>query len=236
MEHSEQLNELGAALAKAQASVKGAKKDSANPFFKSSYADLASVWEACREALTANGLSVVQLPGFENGIATLDTVLLHSSGQWISGKAGAPLGKQDAQGVGSVITYLRRYALAAVASVSPADDDAEGAVDRTPVRGKARGTGAKEPSPPPPPAPDYSNVPTALAQPEPPMPWEAPKRAQLSDEVPPTYGKGFWKGKAMSGMATDDLVGLRKWMEKSPGKWTEKVDEIDTVLASREGE
>src|SRR5881394_2722278 len=100
MQHSEQLNELGAALAKAQAQVKGAKKDSANPFFKSSYADLSSVWDACRDALTGNGLSVIQLPGFADGIATLDTILLHSSGQWISGTAGAPLGKQDAQGVG----------------------------------------------------------------------------------------------------------------------------------------
>ena len=115
--HSEQLNELGAALAKAQSQVKGAKKDAANPFFKSTYADLASVWDACRDALTSNGLSVVQFPGFDNGMATLDTVLLHSSGQWMAGTAGAPLGKQDAQGVGSVLTYLRRYALAAVASV-----------------------------------------------------------------------------------------------------------------------
>lgn len=72
MQHSEQLNELGAALAKAQAAVRGAKKDANNPFFKSTYADLASVWEACREALTSNGLSVVQFPGYADGVATLD--------------------------------------------------------------------------------------------------------------------------------------------------------------------
>jgi len=134
--HSEQLNELGAALAKAQAIMATAKKDSQNPFFRSSYADLASVWEACREPLTQNGLSVAQFPGFEPGnppTALVTTILLHTSGQWMAETAGAPLPDQtrkdgsvekaNAQGVGSAITYLRRYALAAVASVSPADDD-----------------------------------------------------------------------------------------------------------------
>ena len=62
MIHSEQINELGAALAKAQGLIEGAKKDSANPFFKSKYADLASVWEACRKHLSDNGLSVTQCP------------------------------------------------------------------------------------------------------------------------------------------------------------------------------
>lgn len=126
--NSTQLDLLGAALAKAQASVKGAKRDAANPFFKSTYADLASTWEACREALTTNGLSVVQLPGeAKDGTVALTTMLLHSSGQWIAETATAPLAKQDAQGVGSAITYLRRYALAAVASVAPEDDDGNAA-------------------------------------------------------------------------------------------------------------
>jgi hypothetical protein len=127
IETSQELDKLAGALVKAQSAMKAAVKDSTNPHFKSKYADLASVWDACREPLTKNGLAVVQLPGFERldegSVATLTTMLLHESGQWIRETAKAPLTKADAQGVGSVLTYLRRYSLAAVASVAPEDDD-----------------------------------------------------------------------------------------------------------------
>lgn len=128
IEHSTELKDLATALAKAQASVKGAVKDSTNPAFRSKYADLESVWDACRKPLTDNGLSVSQWPGRDEvGAATLTTMLLHSSGQWIKGTASTALSKNDAQGVGSALTYLRRYALAAVASVAPEDDDGNAA-------------------------------------------------------------------------------------------------------------
>lgn len=132
MQKSEQINELATALAKAQASVKAALKDHSNPFFKSKYADLSSVWEACRKALSENGLSVSQLPSTGEGQAVgLETMLLHSSGQWLSEKMTAPVAKWDAQGIGSAITYLRRYALAAmVGVVADEDDDGEKAVGR----------------------------------------------------------------------------------------------------------
>lgn len=123
MNQSEQLNELAAALSKAQGQIEGAKKDSANPFFKSKYADLASVWEACRKPLTDNGLSIIQCPEeSENGIA-IETMLLHSSGQWKSSRYSMPVSKVDAQAVGSAITYGRRYALAAMVGVAPEEDD-----------------------------------------------------------------------------------------------------------------
>ena len=84
MAHSEQINEIAAALAKAQALIKGAEKDRLNPHFKSQYATLDSVWKACREPLTANGLSVVQtIETGEHGPG-MESILLHSSGQWIS--------------------------------------------------------------------------------------------------------------------------------------------------------
>lgn len=136
MTTSEQIHELAAALAKAQGAMGGAKKDSQNPHFKSKYADLASIWEACRGPLSTNGLSVVQSPRLVivegQTWVELTTHLLHSSGQWMADTAAAPLPKPDAQGVGSVVTYLRRYALAAVAGIAPEDDDAEGAVARVP--------------------------------------------------------------------------------------------------------
>ena len=135
-DHSEALDQLATALAKAQSQVKSAVRDSLNPFFKSKYADLASIWDACRDALTSNGLSIAQFPGpYENGTASLTTILLHSSGQWISEKASAPVAGKgnavpDAQGVGSAISYLKRYAIAAVAGVVTEDDDGNAATGK----------------------------------------------------------------------------------------------------------
>jgi hypothetical protein len=123
MQKSESIDLLAKALAKVQITIKPAIKDSANPFFKSKYADLTSVWDSCGEALAANGLSVAQVGEPVPGGASLTTVLMHESGQWISGTMEAPLAKQDAQAVGSCITYLRRYGLAAMVGIRTEDDD-----------------------------------------------------------------------------------------------------------------
>ena len=80
---SDQLGQLADALSKAQGQMGNAKKDSANPFFKSKYADLASVVDASKAELTANGLAVVQLPTMRDGKMVLEYVLLHSSGEFI---------------------------------------------------------------------------------------------------------------------------------------------------------
>jgi hypothetical protein len=133
--HSDQLDQLATALAKAQAEIVGAKKDSANPFFKSDYADLASVWMACRKPLTANGLAVVQMPIMEAGAVAVSTLLLHASGQWVRSTLHANPKDLGPQAVGSVITYLRRYALASMAGVPQIDDDAE-AGEARPAAGK----------------------------------------------------------------------------------------------------
>lgn len=148
MTTSEAINEIAAALAKAQGEMGGAVKDSANPFFKSKYADLASVWEACRAPLTKHGLSVIQFPKTEYSgtpeayewtaksgekrygvrvvcIVSVLTRITHSSGQWMEDIVSTMLPTGDPQSVGSAITYLRRYALQSVAGVAPEDDDAE---------------------------------------------------------------------------------------------------------------
>lgn len=129
MNHSETIAALAAALVKAQAAIQPAIKDKKNEAFKSAgrvskYADLSSVWDACREALTSNGLSVVQMPvDCEGGRVALTTMLLHSSGEYISSTVSTPLTKNDAQGVGSALTYLRRYALSAMVGVVADEDD-----------------------------------------------------------------------------------------------------------------
>lgn len=131
MTHSEAINEIACALAKAQKAIKGAKKDSANPFFKSRYADLASVSDACREPLADNGIAVVQPPAtLENGEVAVTTMLVHSSGQWMRETLSVKPKDDGPQAMGSVITYLRRYSLAAFAGVAPEDDDAEAAEGR----------------------------------------------------------------------------------------------------------
>jgi len=125
---SEQIGELAAAMSKAQAVMEGASKGKVNPAFKSKYADLASVWDACRDALTSNGLAVMQFPGeMVDNRMTMTTVITHSGGQWMSDTLSIPLTKVDAQGYGSATSYARRYALAAVVGVCPEDDDGNAA-------------------------------------------------------------------------------------------------------------
>ena len=127
------MKELYAALAKAQSQIDGAKKDSTNPHFRSKYADLASVWDACREALTSNGLAVVQFGAVSEAGAVLVTRLTHSSGEAIEGSIPLLNGKGDMQGLGSALTYARRYGLAAMVGVCPEDDDGNAASAKPPA-------------------------------------------------------------------------------------------------------
>lgn len=134
---SESIKELSAALSKVQGQLTFAKKDNANPFFKSKYADLASVWDSCRTLLSDNGLAVIQFPsGYTTNsiddknkehLMSLTTILTHSSGEFISQEMTVPVTKADAQGAGSALTYMRRYALAAVVGVYQDDDDGNAA-------------------------------------------------------------------------------------------------------------
>lgn len=131
METSEQINEIAAATAKAQGEITGARKDTTNTFYKSNYADLASCWDACREPLSKHGLAVFQTASTdENGAVVVTTMLAHSSGQWMRDSMACRPAKNDAQALGSVTTYLRRYGLAAIVGLAQVDDDGEGAVGR----------------------------------------------------------------------------------------------------------
>jgi hypothetical protein len=136
MTRSESIAALANSLAKAQAAMSAAKKDSINPHFKSRYADLASIWDACRDSLTKNGLAVVQLPGKDEAGYYVETVLTHASGEFIADKLHIVPTKDDPQGLGSAITYARKYGLSAIAGVAPddSDDDGEAAMGRTDSR------------------------------------------------------------------------------------------------------
>lgn len=131
MKTSEQINELCAALAKAQGKIVGAVKDSSNPFFRSKYADLASCWEACREQLSSNGLAVIQMTECADTGIAVTTRLTHSSGQWVESTMLMHPKDDTPQAAGSAITYARRYGLAAVVGLAQVDDDAEAAQGRS---------------------------------------------------------------------------------------------------------
>lgn len=96
MNQSENINELASAPAKCQGEITPAIKDSNNPYFKSKYADLNSVWSVCRQPLSKHGLAVIQtLDKIENGSLILITTLVHSSGQWIRSRSPVPLLKME---------------------------------------------------------------------------------------------------------------------------------------------
>lgn len=130
MTKSDTIDSLTAALTACQSAIIPPKKDAANPFFKSKYATLDGVWDACRDQLKKNDLAVMQLPGKDEHGQYVETVLSHKSGQWVASKCYMTPVKDDPQGVGSLITYARRYGLQAMLGIAPEDDDGNAASDR----------------------------------------------------------------------------------------------------------
>lgn len=131
MKSSESLSSFMPDFLKAQSAMGSAVKDSSNPFFKSTYADLNSVLDAVMKPLHDNNLAVLQSPSkAANGDTILTTLIIHSSGEWIEDTAQTKAEKEGPQAYGSVITYLRRYALQAMCCIGAEDDDAEGCTNR----------------------------------------------------------------------------------------------------------
>lgn len=126
-QRSDSIINLAKALCQTQATVEAVKKDANNPFFKSKYADLASIWHAIREALTSNGLSVLQEPSTECNKVRITTTLIHTSGEYVRSTLEVVAVKTDPQGIGSAITYARRYALGSIVGIAPEDDDGNAA-------------------------------------------------------------------------------------------------------------
>jgi hypothetical protein len=122
---SPSIAKLATALAKAQSELAGAVRDSLNPHFKSKYADLASVWDAARQPLAKNELAVLQPVSAHGPNVTVTTILAHSSGEWIAEALTLTAQQNTPQGVGSAITYGRRYGLSAMVGIAPEDDDGE---------------------------------------------------------------------------------------------------------------
>jgi hypothetical protein len=167
------IGAIAKALAKAQGEMDHARKDRVNTHFGNHYATLASAIDACRPALNANGIAIVQhVCGESAEMVTVETMLLHESGESISSRYSMPVAKKDPQGHGSAITYARRYALLSIVGLAADDDDGNGASGKdTPAREQQR----REP---------------------------APRQQQQRDPTEPVVMAGPGKGKAFSA-ATD---------------------------------
>ena len=231
------IKDLTAALVKVQAEIKPAAKKSENPFFHSKYADLAEVWNACRDALTKNGLAVIQTTSESMDGIVVVTTLAHTSGQWIRGKLLLKPVKPDPQGIGSCITYGRRYALAAIVGVCTDDDD--GAA--------ASGTTARKVYAPPP-----ANVATPVAPPKAdakPAKAKDPgvisakqrgllfhkwREAGLTDEVVKAHIFANYGVKHTDEIPKDRMNELLAWIDK-PGNAVIDPDEPDTDEGRKDG-
>lgn len=122
-EKSASITKLASALAKAQGEIENAEKDSLNPHFKSKYADLASVRAAYRDPLKKHGLSLMQIPSANGAKVKVKTILMHESGEYISGELEMTAQQNTPQAIGSAATYCRRYSASAFTGVAPDDDD-----------------------------------------------------------------------------------------------------------------
>ena len=124
METSPSISKIATALVKAQGEMSKASKDATNPFFKSKYADLNSIREACIPALNSNGISILQPIIQEGGKNYVRTLLLHESGEFLDSFTEVVCSKQnDAQAFGSALTYARRYGMQSMVNVGSEDDD-----------------------------------------------------------------------------------------------------------------
>ena len=179
MNKSESIKELATALCKAQGEMKFAVKDAANPFFKSRYADLASVIEAVKLPFANNGISFVQGTDFEDTAVIIETMLMHNSGEWIASRLKMQPIKNDPQSVGSAITYGKRYGLQAIAGVPSDDDDGNAAT--------------------------HNAVPVARPAPAKPMPAKVKEAAEVIQKpAEQPHARGTISGNALEG----DLIGV----------------------------
>ncbi|MDG4650089.1 ERF family protein [Roseibacterium sp. SDUM158017] len=130
---------IAAALTAAQMQMGKALKSAKNPHFKTNYADLTSVMDACLPALNANGIAVVQPTTDDENGRYVETVLIHGeSGQELRCRVPLIVQKNDMQGYGSAVTYARRYGLMSMAGIAPEDDDGHAAAQAAPKREEPR--------------------------------------------------------------------------------------------------
>lgn len=214
MKQSDSIANLAAALVKASAAIKPIPKDRTNPHFRNRYATLDAIVEATRPVLAAHGLAVIQgsaVPETHEGTLVgfnVETMLVHSSGEWLSNAVLMPVEKASAQGAGSALTYGRRYGLSALLNLTAdEDDDGETATNHAPRPAAASA----------------------------PRPAAAPARPAASN-APSGKGKGVMpfgktKGKALADLTAEQIQSALDWVTQTcPDKFTDFQMEARTIL------
>jgi hypothetical protein len=215
MKQSESITKLATALAAVQSKLEPVAKDATNPHFKNKYASLDAIMEAVRPLLAVNGLSIVQggggpvsnVEGTVTGVS-VETMLVHASGEYLSATITLPLDKGTAQAVGSAISYGRRYGVSALLALSTDDDDGNAA--SAPRQAARRAESAR-------PAAAASNG--------------AQRGTPQSRPMP--IGKS--KGKPLGEIDTDDLFGAAEWCSapEREARYRDLIDDINAVLLDR---
>lgn len=221
MKHSDSLARLAPALAAAQAALRPIGKDGKNPAFRSRYATLDAIIEGIRQPLAEAGLAVLQSVTHPETNAdgklvglSVETRLLHTSGEWIAGTVVVPVSKADAQGAASAVTYGRRYGLAALLSLSTDDDD----------DGNAAAKAAPTPAPRPAPAPAPEPTPgKRLHESIPETPTERMTLAKAETVA--------LKGQRLVDMSPERLAGVRQWAESKGNNFI--LAAVDAIEAAR---
>lgn len=193
MQHSEHIGKLADALAKAQADIKAIGKDRTNPHFKNRYATLDAILDTIRPTLAKHGLSIVQGASDTTTGFNVETWLVHASGEYIANVVAVPVSKQDAQGVGSALTYGRRYGVSALLALSTdEDDDGEAAVKKPAAKPEQK----REPQPEQKAAEPEGNTPIGTE-------WDGTDEDALGFVLPVKF-KGY-EGKALRDIPRPDL-------------------------------
>lgn len=223
MNTSPTITKLAEALAKAQAELKTITKDRVNPHFRNRYATLDAIMEGIRPTLAKHGLSVIQGASDTATAFVVETMLLHSSGEYISNTVPMTLTKSDAQGVGSGITYGRRYGVSALLGLATDEDD----------DGNEAAKPAKQEPKPAPKAEPKSETP----KPERVKPSESDKGVTMEEAMTFPYpAKGEWKGKPMGEVPIDVVRSARdKAVAANDPKYADFIARADKVLAFAKG-
>lgn len=221
---SPQFDKIAKALVQALPKIEAAKKESVNPHLRNKYADLLSVTETARGPLATSGIVIMQPVSSSPGQATVTTILLHESGQWMASELSLKPQKDDPQGVGSAITYARRYGLAGMLGmVADEDDDgntASGVTSGSPQSSKARSAPAPKATPAA--APVASSGGAEEAQ--------KLKSALLAagvgaDNLRTFYNSCFNDPQRKSTATPDDYIPMMKWLIEATKSGVESFNE-----------
>lgn len=236
MQKSEVISSLVAALAKAQGEFKPAVFDRKNPHFNSAYASLTAVVDAVRDSLSKHGLVVSQIvTSTPEGKYFLETILAHTSGEWIAGTVELLIGKRDMQGIGSAVTYAKRYCFSAILGIvsdADPDDDGNGASGKPPEPTKSAPRG---------PAPQV----TPKAQPRPaqarqPGDFDFDQRPEIEQpQLPPPFQvtkmmvdalRAKMDGAQIGRNVAIDWLGTRRWDSLTETEWKEVNALVDGAI------